>query len=1337
MAEALTQTLQAMHKGGCVSLAEVIEDVKVATKNKVPAVRSLTLSWVTFCIESSPKGTVLKLHKDYVPVLMESLNDGTPEVRDAAFSAVAAIAKVVGMKPLERPLEKLDDIRKKKLTELIGTSGGGPTSASAPVAGRVLMASNRAIPLESSDVVSVKTSAASVLSGKKHVTQTTQAGKKGPVKKGESGGGQGKASGNESVEDVEPGNMNLEEIEEKVGFLLQEDVLTNLKSTIWKERLEAMVSLKETVEGLTDVNSHTELLVRLLSALPGWAEKNVQVQQKVVEVITDLAQRSSAFSKRCVVLCISGVAEKVSDIKTRAQAMKCLSAFSEAVGPNFMFERLFRIFKEHKNPKVLSEGLLWMVTAVEDFGVSHIRLKDVIDFCKDVGLQSSAAATRNATIKLIGVLHKFVGPDIKAFLSDVKPALQSALDTEYEKNPYEGSIIAPKRNIRAADAGESTGAGADSLPREDISPKLTPTLLKNLSCPDWKVRQETIEAINNIIEEANKRIQPTGTGELFVALKARLYDSNKNLVMMTVITLGNLASAMGPAIDKSSKGILGDVMKCLGDNKKQMRETAIKTLDSWIIVVQLEKMLPYIVPTLMDVKICADGRKELLELLSRHIVKQNGQSELVQLIKPIACALQDKSADLRKAAESCLLEVIRACGAEQVSRGLKDLHGSALAAVQPILDKQRCSDPSSVNGMKGSVCKTGTNRGVKAAVNVVGDRPPSRSATAGYCAPASRSVPIKISKQAAAFAAQDAAVQGQALFNLKNSSKEDRERSISRKLKFEEPRPEQMQETEVDILKFFREDLHRRLLSPDFKKQVEGLEMLQKAIPLHIKEMVELLDVLLKWSVLRFCESNTTCLLKVLEFLPELVESLKNEAYTLTEYEASIFLPCLVEKSGHNIEKVREKMRELSKLICFIYPAPKLFPYILEGLRSKNNRTRIENVDHIGVMIDTYGIEIIGPTKALQSIAGLTSERDGELRKSALQTLAAAYKILGEDIWRYVGKLSDAQKSMLDDKFKWKAREMDKRKEGRPGESRVAFRRSVRENGLDAAEQSGEVIFRPLTAPAFVASGRIGNGHFDSLTEHAIHVNAMAFLSSPSDWSEALDIIEFGTSTEQAVEGMKLICHELSQAAGDTENSVLGELAKDADRLVSNLTKKVAITFNSGRAGTSSRSCKYVLNTLMQTFQLKKLAHGVRQETLNKLITELLLWLLDERVPLMDDGSQLLKALNVLMLKILENANRTSAFVVLIQLLQPLDPARWPSLVSEESAALKMQKFSDLVVKCLIKLTKVLGSTIYEVDLDRLLQSIHEYLQELGMEEIRRRYLWLCMRLSILFCIVL
>lgn len=60
-----------------------------------------------------------------------------------------------------------------------------------------------------------------------------------------------------------------------------------------------------------------------------------------------------------------------------------------------------------------------------------------------------------------------------------------------------------------------------------------------------------------------------------------------------------------------------------------------------------------------------------------------------------------------------------------------------------------------------------------------------------------------------------------------------------------------------------------------------------------------------------------------------------------------------------------------------------------------------------------------------------------------------------------------------------------------------------------------------------------------------------------------------------------------------------------------------------------------MLFPFLQTFQNKTLSHAVKESTLDILITELLLWLLDERVPRMDDGSQLLKALNVLMLKIL------------------------------------------------------------------------------------------------------
>ncbi|EPS71179.1 hypothetical protein M569_03579, partial [Genlisea aurea] len=681
LTDALMQSLQAMHKSNCFGLGEIVEGM-VAVKNKVPLVRSLTLNWVTWCIETNNKATMLKVHKDYVSICMECLNDGTPEVRDAAFSALAAIAKMVGMRPLEKPLEKLDDVRKKKLSELIG----GVTGEHSTAPGAVLPSAGSMLSIEASGGPFIKRSAASMLTAKKAIsaapppTKKAVSAKSATNKKTDSG--HSKVLKPVEQEDVEPSEMSMEEIESRLGSLIQSETINQLKSAVWKERLEAIVALKEQVESLGNLDQSVEILIRLLCVLPGWNEKNVQVQQQALDIITYIASTTSKFPKSCVVLSLLGISERIADIKTRSHAMKCLTTCSEAVGPGFIFERLYKIMKDHKNPKVLSEGLMWMVSAVEDFGISHIKLKDLIDFCKDVGLQSSAAATRNATLKLIGSLHKFVGPDIKLFLSDVKPALLTALDAEYEKNPFEGSSVVPKKTVKAVDSTLSSAAGGvDGLPREDISEKITPTLLKGLESSDWKIRLESIESVNKILEEANKRIQPNGTGELFGALRGRLHDSNKNLIMATLSTISALAIAMGQPLEKSSKGILSDLLKCLSDNKKQMRECTLSTLDAWLSAVNLDKMIPYVTAALIDTKIGADGRKDLFEWLSKQLVGLNDFPDAVHLLKPVSSAMTDKSADVRKTAETCFGEVVRVCGYEMVSRNLKDIQGSALAIV--------------------------------------------------------------------------------------------------------------------------------------------------------------------------------------------------------------------------------------------------------------------------------------------------------------------------------------------------------------------------------------------------------------------------------------------------------------------------------------------------------------------------------------------------------------------------------------------------------------------------------------------------------------------------------
>ncbi|GJU61166.1 protein MOR1, partial [Tanacetum coccineum] len=120
-----------------------------------------------------------------------------------------------------------------------------------------------------------------------------------------------------------------------------------------------------------------------------------------------IASTATKFPK----ISIAGICERVAALKTRAQAMKWLTTFSEAMGT------------EHKNPKVLSERLLGMVY-VGDFVVAHLKLKDVFDFCKD--------ATRNATIKLIRVASILEKSPVK-----VGPANSRTQELSYDMSPYQ------------------------------------------------------------------------------------------------------------------------------------------------------------------------------------------------------------------------------------------------------------------------------------------------------------------------------------------------------------------------------------------------------------------------------------------------------------------------------------------------------------------------------------------------------------------------------------------------------------------------------------------------------------------------------------------------------------------------------------------------------------------------------------------------------------------------------------------------------------------------------------------------------------------------------------
>ena len=60
--------------------------------------------------------------------------------------------------------------------------------------------------------------------------------------------------------------------------------------------------------------------------------------------------------------------------------------------------------------------------------------------------------------------------------------------------------------------------------------------------------------------------------------------------------------------------------------------------------------------------------------------------------------------------------------------------------------------------------------------------------------------------------------------------------------------------------------------------------------------VVSQLDLILKWMTLRFFDTNTSVLLKGLEFLQNLFNELAEQDYHVHDLEASSFVPYLVTK---------------------------------------------------------------------------------------------------------------------------------------------------------------------------------------------------------------------------------------------------------------------------------------------------------------------------------------------------------------------------------------------------------------------------------------------------------
>lgn len=119
----------------------------------------------------------------------------------------------------------------------------------------------------------------------------------------------------------------------------------------------------------------------------------------------------------------------------------------------------------------------------------------------------------------------------------------------------------------------------DLIPRVDLTPQITETLLAELEDKNWKVRNEGLTKLATILAEA-KLIKPN-LGDLPPALVHRLGDSNTKLAQTTLGICESLAKAMGPPCRQYVRTFFPSFLQHLGDNKSWMRQAAKDTINAY------------------------------------------------------------------------------------------------------------------------------------------------------------------------------------------------------------------------------------------------------------------------------------------------------------------------------------------------------------------------------------------------------------------------------------------------------------------------------------------------------------------------------------------------------------------------------------------------------------------------------------------------------------------------------------------------------------------------------------------------------------------------------------
>uniref|UniRef100_K7G7X3 TOG domain-containing protein n=1 Tax=Pelodiscus sinensis TaxID=13735 RepID=K7G7X3_PELSI len=1093
--------------------------------------------------------------------------------------------------------------------------------------------------------------------------------------------------------------------EEKAAAVLPAACMQQLASSNWKERFSGLEAFQKAVEEMEKSQMPCQALVKLLEKEPGWEETKLPVLQKKLHLVALIARKGD-FSRACAQVVLPGLVGKVGDVICGGEAKGALTAVAEACALPWTAGEVTSLAFSQKHPRTQAEALNWLAKAGEVEALVS-TIKGALA-CVHPDVRASAFA-------LLGTVSLYVGAPLRGFFEGEMLPLLSQIDAELEKMkgqsppaPTRGSSKLCRGSGDEGKAGDPQGHGGAEL--VDIRPRITSALVAKMQARNGATRQEGLEEVAGILSSAG-RIQPH-VGDLPAALRACLQDPDPALVQQTLSILRSLAPAMGPGIRQQVRGLGLPLVALFRDSKSHVRAVALVAVNAWAEQLSTQDWLEGEASGEERREGDAFQRQELLGWLAERLpALRAAPSDLRRGVPHLYACLGDGNGHVRKAAQEALPFFMMHLGSEEMADAAGQLkpatrdHVVALREAATANPPAKPPGPASALSHQAPASPSPAPPGDAVPGSTPAQKPRPKDATAGSAAvsvrggPEGGKAPLKASQK-------DGANKPSPIFIIvphgkEQRAKDERGRKVLR-WNFAAPSPKYTEQLKAQMGPCVSSWLQEELFHSSFQHHIKALTVLAKHLEEEKDGVISCLDLMLKWITLRFFDNNTWVLTKSLEYLKLLFAVLRREKYQLTENEAASFLPYMVMKLGETKEVILREVQAVLKRACWVYPAKKMFSFVMEGVRSKSAKQQAGCLAQLGYLVQAYGVDVCqpSPAKALKAIAALLGDQDAATRTAALNVIVAAHRLQGERVLKLTGNLSEKHMRLLEKSLEQAA--------DRPAGSRAPQAQERRTHVLSsngrrgtAAEPScaystgADVEATQAATPNFQpppASGHPPGLHSTvaSTINFIIHHVASGDVDTII---QALAQIDEILKQEDKVEAM----------SGHINQFLIATL-----RQVPGLAPP-GVGFSSLEEGPGIQLSGCILRNMTLLFQTESLAREASTGVLKDLLHSLITLMLDSLVEDLEEGQEVVQSINLLMKKVLEQSDQTRLFSALLSLLQ-----------DSLTAAASPPKFPELVAKCLWRITQLLPRTISTVHLDQLLLDLHLFLKALPPETLKQ-----------------